>query len=177
MKRGYYVVIAGTVLFVAGIIVTVAWALPIADQIQKETAILQREQLNAGESESLSLEVTDTSKPLSVFVSSTDTSVPLAIVVASPEDEILLNSNFTENTVMGVEPTVAGTYSLRVTNEGQTATSIDVIFGRFPGIEENNQVAFETFGGVIAGLGIIIAGIIVMIGGGVLLVIDKRRHF
>ena len=90
MKRGHYVVIGGAALFVIGIAVVVAWALPIAGQIQKETAFLQREQLHAGESESLSLEVTDTSKPLSVFASSTDTTVPLAIVVTSPEGGILL---------------------------------------------------------------------------------------
>jgi hypothetical protein len=176
LKRGHYVIIAGAALFVAGIIVVVAWALPIADQIQKENAFLQGEQLNPGESESLSLDVTDTSKPLSAFVSSTDTSVPLAIVVMSPEGEVLLDSNFTENTVMSAEPTVPGSYSLSVTNQGQSATSIDAIFGRFPGIEENNQVAFETFGGVFAGLGVIIAGIIVMIAGGAIVLVDRRRR-
>lgn len=177
MKRGHYVIIAGAILFAVGIAVTVAWALPIAEQLKKETALLQGEQLNAGESESLSLEVTDTSKPLSVIVSSTDQSVPLAIVVTSPEGETLLDFNFTENTVMSAQPTVSGTYRLAVTNTGQSGTSVDVVFGRLPGVEESNQVALETFGGVLVGLGIIIAGIIVMIGGGVLTVIDKRRHF
>jgi hypothetical protein len=176
LKRGHYVLIAGAALFIIGIAVTVAWALPIAEQIQKETSFIQREQLNPGESESLSLQVTDTSKPLSVFVSSTDIDVPLAIVVTSPEGEVLLDSNFTENTVMSAEPTAAGSYSLRVTNEGQASTSIDAIFGRFPGVQENNQVAFETFGGVIAGIGIIVAGVAVMIAGGVILLVDRIKR-
>lgn len=176
LKRGHLIIIAGAVIFAIGIAVTVAWAMPIANQIQKETAFMQREQLNPGESESLSLEVTDTSKPLSVFVSSTDITVPLAIVVTSPEGDILLESNFTENTVMSAQPTVAGDYGLSVTNQGQSATSIDAIFGRFPGIEENNQVVFETFGGVFAGIGIIIAGIIVMISGVAIVLVDRRKY-
>jgi hypothetical protein len=176
LKRGHYIIIGGAVLFAIGIAVVVVWALPIAEQIQKETAFMQREQLNPGESESLSLEVTDTSKPLSVFVSSTDTTVPLAIGVTSPEGEILLDSDFTENTVMSAEPTVAGSYALRITNEGQSATSIDAIFGRLPAIGENNQVAFETFGGVLAGIGIVIAGVIVMIAGVAIVIVDRRRR-
>jgi hypothetical protein len=176
LKRGHYVVIGGAVLFAIGIAVIVVWALPIAGQIQRETASLQREQLNPGESEALSLDVTDTSKPLSVFVSSTDANVPLAIVVTSPEGKPLLDSNFTENTVMSAEPTVAGAYSLRVTNLGHSTTTIDAIFGRFPGIGENNQVNFETFGGVLAGIGIIIAGLIVIIAGVVIVIVDRRKH-
>ena len=176
MKRGHYVVIGGAALFAIGIAVVVAWALPIAEQLKKENAFMQRELLNAGETESLSLDVTDTSRPLSVFVSSTDTTVPLAIVVTSPEGATLLASNFTENAVISTDPTVAGSYVLRVTNEGQSTTNIEAIFGRFPGVGENNQVAFETFGGVLVGAGIIIAGVIVMIAGLVIIIVDRRKR-
>lgn len=175
MKRGHYVIIGGAALFVIGIAVIVAWALPIAAQIQKETALLQGSALGAGQSEQLSLEVTDTSRPLSVLAASTDTSVPIAIVVTSPDDDTLLDFNFTENTVTSVQPTVPGSYSLNVTNLGQAETTVDVVFGRVPGVEEDNQVAFETFGGVFTGLGIIIAGIIVMIAGVAIVIVDRRR--
>jgi hypothetical protein len=176
LKRGHYVIIGGAALFVIGIAVIVAWALPIAGQIQKETAFLQGSALGAGQSEQLSLEVTDTSRPLSVFAASTDTSVPIAIVVASPDGETLLDFNFTENTVMSAQPTVPGTYSLSITNQGQSETAVDVVFGRLPGVEQDNQVAFETFGGVLAGLGIIIAGIIVMIAGVAIVLVDRRKR-
>lgn len=176
MKRGHYVIIGGAVLFVIGIVVVVAWALPIAEQIQKETVFLQGSALGAGQSEQLLLEVTDTSRPLSVFAASTDTSVPIAIVVASPDGETLLDFNFTENTVMSAQPTVPGTYSLRVTNQGQSETAVDAVFGRFPGVEQDNQLVFETFGGMLVGIGIIIAGIIVMIAGVAIVLVDRRRR-
>jgi len=175
LKRGHYVVIGGAAIFAIGIAVVVVWALPLAQQIQKESAFIQREQVNPGESESLSLQVMNTSKPLSVFVSSTDKAVPLAIAVTSPEGQVLLNSSFTDNTVMSAEPNVIGTYVLSVTNEGQAATSIDAVFGRLPGVEENNGLAFGTLEGGLAGIGIIIAGVIVMIAGVAIVIVDRRR--
>ena len=177
MKRGHYVVIAGAALFVIGIAVTMALALPIAEQIQKETVLLQGEEVGAGQSESLSLEVTDTSRPLSVIVASSNPAVQLHVILEAPGGQPAINSTFAENTVLSADPSVAGTYRLTVTNTGQSETSVDVVFGRLPGVEENNQVAFETFGGVFAGAGVIIAGIIVMIAGVIIIVIDRRRHF
>jgi hypothetical protein len=177
LKRGYIVVIAGAVIFVIGIVVTVAWALPIADQIRREAAVLQGEQVNPGESESLSLRVTDTSRPLSVVVTSANPDVQLQAILETPDGKTALNSTFAKNTILTADPEVAGTYKLTVTNVDQSGTSVDVVFGHLPGVEENNQVAFEAYGGALAGFGMIIAGIIVMIGGGVLVVIEKRRHF
>jgi hypothetical protein len=110
-----------------------------------------------------------------VFAASTDASVPIAIVVVSPEGGTLLDFNFTENTVMSAQPTIPGSYRLNVTNVGQSETTVDVVFGRVPGVEQDNQVDIEAFGGVFAGLGIIIAGIIVMIAGIAIVIVDRRR--
>jgi hypothetical protein len=176
LKRGHYLVIGGAAAFVIGIAVVAAWALPLAEQIQKEAVLTQQEQLNAGESRTLSLDLTDTSKPLSIFISSTDATMPITIVVTSPEGKKLLDSNVTGNRVMSTDPTMAGTYVLRITNAGQAATSINAVFGRFPGIGENNQVNFEAFSGVLAGVGIIITGIIVMIAGVAITIIDSRKR-
>lgn len=176
MKRGHYVVIAGAALFVIGIAVTAAWALPIAEQIRKETVLLQGKEIDAGQSESLSLEVADTSRPLSVIVASSNPAVQLQVILEAPDGQTAINSTFAENTVLSADPTIAGAYLLTVTNTGQSDTSVDVVFGRLPGVEENNQVALETFGGVFAGVGVIIAGVIVMIAGVIIIVIDRRRH-
>jgi hypothetical protein len=104
LKRGHYLVIGGAAAFVIGIAVVAAWALPLAEQIQKEAVLMQQEQLNAGESRTLSLDLTDTSKPLSIFISSTDATMPITIVVTSPEGKKLLDSNVTGNRVMSTDP-------------------------------------------------------------------------
>jgi hypothetical protein len=176
LKRGHYVLIAGAALFVIGIAVLVAWALPVAEQIQQDSAFLQGEQVNPGESESLPLEVTDTSRPLSVAVNSANADARLQAILATPDGQTAINSTFSENTFLSADPTIAGTYRLNITNVGETGTSVDVVFGHLPGVEEGNGVAFEAFSGALAGFGIIIAGIAVMIAGGVILVVDRRKH-
>lgn len=175
MKRGHFVLIGGAALFVIGIILTAVWAIPIAQQIQKETANIQAAQLDPEQSRSLSLQVDDTSRPLSIAVNSKNLDAVLAVTVTAPDGQTILNSNLTENTVLSTNPTVAGEYLLEITNTGGSSTIIDVIFGHFPGFEENNQVNFGVFGGVLAGTGMIIAGLLVMIAGVVIWVVDRRR--
>ncbi len=175
MKRGYYFIIGGAALFVAGIAVVTIWAVPLAQQIGRETAILQGVELGAGMSETVSLDVTDTSRPLSVIVNSNNPEAELAIELVAPEGDTTIESTFKENTVMSADPAVAGEYRLTVTNNGQSATSIDLVFGRVPGIESNNQVDVDIYGGAIAGIGMAVAGIPVMIAGIILLVIDSRK--
>lgn len=175
MKRGHYVIIGGAALFVAGIAVVIAWALPIAAQIIKETSTLQGEQLAAGQSKTLTLEVADTSRPLSIIVNSANKDAELAVVLVTPDGQRAIESTFKENTVLSADPAVAGTYELTVTNSGELTTSIDVVFGRVPGVEENNQVNVDVYGGVVAGVGIVVAGIMVMIAGVIVVVIDRRK--
>jgi hypothetical protein len=176
LKRGHYVVIGGAALFVIGIALTTIWALPIAKQIQQDTALLQGREIAAGQSESLSLDVEDTSRPLSVIVASSNPSAQLRAILETPDGQTAINSTFSENTVLSAEPAVAGTYTLTIANVGQSETNVDVVFGRLPGLEENNQVAVETYGGVFAGLGVIFAGMMVMVAGVVIIVVDRRRR-
>jgi hypothetical protein len=175
LKRGHYVLIAGAVLFVIGIAVTIAWALPLTEQLLREAAVLQGEQVNPGESESLSLQVTDATKPLSIIINSANPETQLRAILETPDGQTAINSTFAENTVLGADPTVQGAYRLTVTNVGDSATSIDVVFGHLPGVEENNQLALETFGGALTGFAVIIAGVIVMIAGGAILLVDRKR--
>jgi hypothetical protein len=174
LKRGYYVLIGGAALLVAGVAITIIWALPIAEQFQREATALQGAPLESGQSRNLSLAVTDASKPISIIVNSRDRGVPLEAILITPDGKTPINSTFTENTVLGANPEVPGTYKLTVSNKGQAPTSIDVIFGRLPGVEQN-KVDFGTFGGVVAGAGVIIAGIIVMIAGVAIILFDRRR--
>jgi hypothetical protein len=111
-----------------------------------------------------------------VAINSANADAQLQVILETPDGQQAINTTFSENTVLGADPAVEGTYKLTVTNIGQSETSIDVIFGYLPGVEENNQVAFETYGGALAGFGIIAAGIIVMIAGVAIVIVDRRRR-
>jgi phosphoribosylformylglycinamidine (FGAM) synthase PurS component len=173
LKRGHYVLIAGGAIFVAGLVLTVAWALPLAAEIQKGTTILQGRDVAVGESVTITLGVADTTKPLSVVISA-GAELEMNARVLDPEGEQIFTALFTEAMAEATEPTVPGVYELVITNQSPSDAAVDVVFGQIPGVGEQN-VDTEVFSGILAGLAIIIAGIMVLIGGVVVAVVDRRR--
>jgi hypothetical protein len=174
LKRGYYVLIGGAALFAIGIALTVVWALPVAQQLQKDTTILQQVSLAAAKSASAEFQVADPERMLSVVVSARN-SAPMTAVLVGPDGSEVLRKEFSETLAEGTVPTQAGSYRLTVTNNGSTDTTVDVVLGYIPGVGQDNNVNVEMFRGVIIGAGMIIAGIMVMIGGVIVVVLDRRK--
>lgn len=173
MKRGHYVLIAGGAIFIAGLVLTFVWALPLATEIQKGTTILQGREVNPGESVSATLRITDTSKPLSIVISS-GSDIQMNARVLDPDGDQIFGTTFTEAIAEAVEPTVIGVYELEITNQSSSDAAVDVVFGHIPGVGEQD-IDTEIFSGVLAGLAIIIAGIMVLIGGAIVTAVDRRK--
>lgn len=173
MKRGHAVLIAGGVIFIAGLVLTVVWALPLATEIQKGTTILQGRAMGAGEEVSVTLGVADTSKPLSIVITG-GSDIEINARVLDPDGDQIFGTTFTEAMAEATDPTVPGIYELVITNQSDSETAIDVVFGAIPGVGEQD-IDTQIFSGVLAGLAIIIAGIMVLIGGVVVVVADRRR--
>jgi hypothetical protein len=173
MERGYGVIIAGAAIFVLGIVLTTVWALPLAEQLQSDTRILQQLTILAGNSVNIEFEVADAGRPLSVIVTPSG-SIPMRAVITGPDGAEVLNSEFSETFANSADPATAGTYTLTVSNEGTEDATADIVFGHIPGVGEDTVNA-DTYGGVITGIGIIIAGVMVMVGGVVVWVSDRRR--
>jgi hypothetical protein len=173
LKRGYYVLIGGAAVLAAGIVLTAVWALPLAQQISKETSIAQGIKLSPGESHTMSLNVTDASKTISVVVNA-DNNGQLAAKLTDPKGRKYIDTTISKQDVLNATGTDPGVYNLELTNTGSQPTEINVIFGHIPGVGDDG-VTRQTFYGVAAGAGIVIAGIITMIVGVVIVVIDRRR--
>ncbi|MGI0020017.1 MAG: hypothetical protein ACREAY_06070 [Nitrososphaera sp.] len=172
MKRGYFVLIGGAAIFVVGIVLTVIWALPIASKLQQETSIVQGANLAAGQSQTVALQVDDVAEALSIVVSANNDE-PLNAVLIDPNGVQGINATFTGANAMSAEPTVAGTYRVIVTNQGDSPTQIDVVFGHIPGV--GSDVDGSMFAGIAAGAATVVAGLVVMIVGVVIVVIDRRK--
>jgi len=173
LKRGHAVLIAGGVIFIAGLVLTVVWALPLATEIQKGTTILQGRAMGAGEEVSVTLGVADTSKPLSIVISA-GSEVEMNARVLDPDGDQIFGTTFTEAMAEAADPTVPGIYELVITNQSDSETTVDVVFGAIPGVGEQD-IDTQIFSGVLAGLAIIIAGIMVLVGGTVVVIADRRR--
>lgn len=173
MKRGYYILIAGAVIFALGIALTLVWALPIAEQLQRDTRILQGFPLVTGQSTNIQFEVTDPAKPLSIVISAGNP-IAMSAVLVDPDGREIMNREFHETFAEGARPSATGTYKLTITNESSTDTTVDVVFGHIPGVGEDT-VDSGAFSGVITGASIIIVGVMAMIGGMVVTVLDRHK--
>lgn len=183
MKRGHYVLIGGAAVFAAGIALTWILASPLAKQLDKETSITQGTKLSPNESQTMSLNVTDTSKTLTIVVNANNEAKLTAVltdpdgmksVLTDPNGTKYIDTPFVRTVTLAADPTVPGIYKLLITNIGDESTEIDVIFGHLPGVGKDN-VNLEMYSGIVAGVGIVIAGMIVMIIGVVIVVVDRKR--
>jgi hypothetical protein len=109
LKRGHYVLIAGAAILIAGLVLTVAWALPLAAEIQKGTTLVQGQEVRAGESVTVTLGIADNTKPLSIVISA-GSEVEMGARVLDPEGEQIFDASFTEAMAEATEPTVPGVY-------------------------------------------------------------------
>ncbi len=173
MKRGHYILIAGGIIFAAGIILTTAWALPLAEEIQRNTTILQGREVGSGESVTATIRIADTTRPLSI-VASAGQEVEMSVRVQDPNGNQIFGTTFTEAMAEAADPTVPGTYELVITNQSPSSATVDVVFGHIPGVGERD-IDTDVFSGVLAGIAVTIAGIMVLIGGVVITVLDRRR--
>lgn len=172
MKWGHYVIIVGAAVLVAGIALVVAWALPFASKLQDEASLLRDASLEPGQSQTVSLQVSDAAKSLSIVVSASNDERVNAVLI-DPAGLPGINSTFTGANAMSAEPTVPGTYRLVVTNQGDRSTKVDVVFGHIPGI--GTGVDEGTFAGVIAGSPTAVAGVIAMVAGAVIVAVQGRH--
>ena len=111
MKRGHYILIAGAAILVIGTVLTIVWALPLAEEFERGATIMQGQQLGAAESVTAFLEVEEIERPLSVIVSAW-TEVEMSAVVLDPLENQIFDRTFTEAIAEGANPTVEEPTSL-----------------------------------------------------------------
>ena len=130
---------------------------------------------------SANTQVNDVSRPLSLVISiepnhSTDQVNPiLRETVRNPNGEIISTNDFAKQFVTTIKPDVIGKYTLTITNLGGSVVSIGILFGNLPFVGQNNQLNVNFFTGLVAGEVLAIAGIISLIAGLVVVIVDRRR--
>src|SRR5581483_6191792 len=137
--------------------------------------MLANEPLTPGASRVVRLPVSDSSMQITVAINSQDPGVPLHAVVAAPDGSTLIDSNFNGTFARGVKATTTGTYVLTITNMGSANATVNAVFGNLPAVQPGSQFNFEAYGGLVAGTLMSVVGVIVMIVGGVITVLDWRR--
>jgi uncharacterized RDD family membrane protein YckC/UPF0716 family protein affecting phage T7 exclusion len=184
MQRGYIILIAGAVLLISGIVISILWAVPFAGTIIRENTILSGVSIRPAGSVIASTQVTDTSRPVSLAIhlehnnSTSEAQIPSNILretVRNPNGVIMTSNEFIKQFFTTFKPDITGKYTVTIYNLGNSPVSIGVLAGNLPFIGPNNQVNFNSLSGIIAGIILTIAGIIVLIAGVIVLILDRRR--
>ena len=93
----------------------------------------------------------------------TSTTGHIIEIVKDPNDKVLSQSNISKEFTTSIKPTVQGVYILSLYNFGNLPVKIGGVFGSAQFINQNNQVNFNFFNGIIIGIILVIIGILIFI--------------
>ncbi len=195
LQRGYIILIIGAALLIAGIVISMIWAGSFANSFLRQGMILNDVALAPSASGKNTIRVTDISHPIALQVhfesqdSNSNSSqnektsnntpvgrhVSLNEVVKDPADKILSNTTFSRQFFTTLRPTAQGTYTLIISNLGSDTIKVGALFGPATFLNEENQINFDILGGVIAGLSAAVLGILALIAGIIVLILDRRK--
>jgi len=195
LQRGYIILIIGAALLIAGIVISMIWAGSFANSFLRQGMILNDVALAPSASGKNTIRVTDIAHPIALQVhfesqdSNSNSSqnektsnntpvgrhVSLNEVVKDPADKILSNTTFSRQFFTTLRPTAQGTYTLIISNLGSDTIKVGALFGPATFLNQENQINFDILGGVITGLSAAVLGILALIAGIIVLILDRRK--
>jgi hypothetical protein len=187
--------IIGSALFFSGIIISIIWAGSFFNTLLKQSVLLSDISIPAFTSINNTLQINDIGHPLllqlhfekdgnsTTSLLSNDTNNKNMItldnvreIVKDPNGKILSQSNnISKEFTVSIKPTIQGEYILSIHNFGDKPVKIGGLFGPAQFINQNNQVSFNFFNGVIIGAILIVIGILTFIVGIIIAIMDRKK--
>ena len=194
LKRGYLILIIGAALVVIGITMTAAYGIAIASVILSESVIITDVLVDPAESLNHTLSVTNIERPAIAILLHAEPVTNDGSNANSPtvEQKVIDPHGFTINRnqfggegqselFTSFEPETEGIYTLSIYNPGTEQVRIGGLFGYLPITENNGEVSLAPVTGLLAGAILVIVGIITLIAGTVIVILDrmkdKKRQF
>ena len=203
MKRGYIILISGAVLLVAGIIISAVWAVQFAGSFLRDNTIVAQTSVDAGKSVDTRINVDQLDRPVSLAIgidqtqlqpttpSQSQQQIPatqssdirLKEEVTDPNGRVVSSNEFSNSFFTSFKPEVTGVHTVTISNLGTRTVSVNGAFGYMPFIGPDSKPNFDNMIGGGWGLGMIIAGgalagvgVVTLIIGTIITVVDNRRH-
>ena len=202
MKRGYIILISGAVLLVAGIIISAVWAVQFAGSFLRDNTIVAQTSVDAGKSVDTRINVDQLDRPVSLAIGIDQTQlqpptptpsaqppatqssdIRLKEEVTDPNGKVVSSNEFSNSFFTSFKPEVTGVHTVTISNLGTGTVSVSGAFGYMPFIGPDSRPNFDNMIGGGWGLGMIIAGgalagvgVVTLIIGAIITVVDSRRH-
>lgn len=196
LQRGYIILIIGAALLISGVVVSVFWAGSFASSFLRQGVILNDVAIPPSGSANNTIQVTDISHPIALQIhfeshsgngisvnsqngqantTTSNNNNSLREVVRDSNGRILSQNDLSKQFFTTFKPTIPGTYTLVISNLGSNPVRVAALFGSATFVNENNQININLFTGVIAGLVLIGIGIITLIAGIIIVILDRRK--
>jgi hypothetical protein len=177
MKHSYVILIAGAVIFIAGIAIFLVYANSHVDPFLSENTIVSNSTIQPGQSINITRETVEAGRNFSLVISSEPFDVILRAETNDPKGIIVSSNNFSERLLTTFKPEISGKYVSKITNLGtEPVTVVNAVVGQLPVMDENDQAKLDLLNGILSGSIIaVVIGIIVLIAGGIILKVDRRK--
>jgi hypothetical protein len=202
MKRGYIILISGAVLLVAGIIISAVWAVQFAGSFLRDNTIVAQTSIDVGKSVDTRINVDQLDRPVSLAIGIDQTQlqpplsqqqqqipttqssdIRLKEEVTDLNGRVVSSNEFGNSFFTSFKPEATGVHTVTISNLGTRTVSVNGAFGYMPFIGPDSKPNFDNMIGGGWGLGMIIAGgalagvgIITLIIGAIITVVDNRKH-
>ena len=175
MKRSYVILIAGAVIFITGIAIFLLYANSYVDPFLNENTIVSNSPIQPGQSINISRETVKAGRSLSLVISSEPFDVSLSAETNDPKGIIVYSNKFSGRLLTTIKPEISGKYISKITNLGTEPVTIDAVVGQLPVIDENDQTRLNVLREILGGIIAVVIGIIVLIAGGIIFLVDRRK--
>jgi hypothetical protein len=186
MKRGHVILISGGALLIIGIVLSVIWSVSFASMFLADNTFVAQSSVEPGGSIEAKRTVNDLNRPLSLAVGVDERQaiadgLGLRQSVTDPQGKVVSSGEFVDSYFTTIQPEMTGTYTVTISNVGTRPVSVSGVFGYMPFVGADGKPDIEqmtgsqSLGVIMAGGGLIAAGIIVLIAGLVITVLDRDR--
>jgi hypothetical protein len=177
MKRGYIVLLAGTGSFIIGILIFLIFAelRGATDPLLMEDIVEVNKTVGPYESVQISGHGANTRSNFSLIVSSEPSDVILGAQIRDPKGKTISINEFRNQFFGSFKPESAGDYVTIISNKGAKPATVEAMLSQIPLFSENDENQQSLLYGILVGMILAIIGILLLVGGGVILIIDKRK--
>jgi hypothetical protein len=177
MRRGYITLLVGTGSFIAGILIFLIfaeWRAATDLPLEEDTVPVNR---TIGPSQSLLISGhgTNVHSDFSLIISSEPPDVMLGAQIKDPKGKTISTNVFRDQFFGSFKPESVGDYATIITNKGDKPATVEAILSQIPMITENDENKLNLLKGILVGIILVILGMCLLLGGGVILIIDKRK--
>jgi hypothetical protein len=177
VKRGYIILLAGTGSFISGILIFLIFAelRAATDPLLTEDIVEVNRTVGPNQSVQISGHGTNIQSDFSLIISSEPSDVILRAQIKDPKGKTISINEFKDEFFGSFKPESAGDYATIISNKGAKPATFEAMLSQIPIIAENDENQLNLLKGILVGMILVIIGIFLLVGGGVTLIMDKRK--